>query len=80
MNLLGTSKAYDPVSLDNVSTFGFRGEGKIFVACRKSLRWNLNALLALASIADLCCLEISSRTARSRESWSLIIKVQICAL
>ncbi|KIM91200.1 hypothetical protein PILCRDRAFT_1386 [Piloderma croceum F 1598] len=51
----GTSKAYDPVSLNNVSTFGFRGE-------------------ALASIADLCCLEISSRTARSRESWSLIIK------
>ncbi|KIJ69942.1 hypothetical protein HYDPIDRAFT_23098 [Hydnomerulius pinastri MD-312] len=28
----------------------------------------------LASVADLCCLEISSRTARSRESWSVIIK------
>ncbi|OCH95920.1 hypothetical protein OBBRIDRAFT_766580 [Obba rivulosa] len=29
---------------------------------------------ALASAADLCCLEISSRTARSRESWSIIMK------
>ena len=30
-DMLGTSKAYDPVSLDNVSTFGFRGEGEIFI-------------------------------------------------
>ena len=30
---------------------------------------------ALASMADLACLEISSRTARSRESWSVIVKV-----
>jgi DNA mismatch repair protein MLH3 len=30
---------------------------------------------ALSSMADLCCLEISSRTARSRESWSVIVKV-----
>ncbi|KAL1708554.1 hypothetical protein EV121DRAFT_287423 [Schizophyllum commune] len=29
---------------------------------------------ALASAADLCCLEIASRTARSRESWSIILK------
>ncbi|KIK29224.1 hypothetical protein PISMIDRAFT_89800 [Pisolithus microcarpus 441] len=29
---------------------------------------------ALASMADLCCLEISSRTARARESWSIIMK------
>ncbi|KIP02103.1 hypothetical protein PHLGIDRAFT_112417 [Phlebiopsis gigantea 11061_1 CR5-6] len=29
---------------------------------------------ALVSIADLSCLEISSRTARSRESWSIILK------
>ncbi|KAL1739993.1 hypothetical protein HDZ31DRAFT_48388 [Schizophyllum fasciatum] len=29
---------------------------------------------ALASAADLCCLEITSRTARSRESWSIILK------
>ncbi|GBE79898.1 hypothetical protein SCP_0211000 [Sparassis crispa] len=29
---------------------------------------------ALASAADLSCLEISSRTARSRESWSVILK------
>ncbi|TRM68211.1 hypothetical protein BD626DRAFT_555063 [Schizophyllum amplum] len=29
---------------------------------------------ALASAADLCCLEIASRTARSRECWSVILK------
>ncbi|KAI6047536.1 hypothetical protein EDC04DRAFT_2876534 [Pisolithus marmoratus] len=29
---------------------------------------------ALASMADLCCLEISSRTARARENWSIIMK------
>ncbi|KAI6135072.1 hypothetical protein EV401DRAFT_2052575 [Pisolithus croceorrhizus] len=29
---------------------------------------------ALASMADLCCLEISSRTTRARESWSIIMK------
>ncbi|KAF8559172.1 hypothetical protein OG21DRAFT_1403956 [Imleria badia] len=29
---------------------------------------------ALASMADLSCLEISSRTAKSRESWSVIVK------
>ncbi|KAK0230467.1 hypothetical protein IW262DRAFT_1262967 [Armillaria fumosa] len=50
-----TSKAYDPDSLNALSTFGFRGE-------------------ALASAADLCCLEISSRTAVSRETWSVILK------
>ncbi|KAH9833711.1 uncharacterized protein C8Q71DRAFT_772167 [Rhodofomes roseus] len=50
-----TSKAYSPASLDEVSTFGFRGE-------------------ALASAADVSLLEISSRTARSRESWSVILK------
>ncbi|KAK0243083.1 hypothetical protein EDD85DRAFT_919109 [Armillaria nabsnona] len=50
-----TSKAYDPDSLNVLSTFGFRGE-------------------ALASASDLCCLEISSRTAVSRETWSVILK------
>ncbi|KAK7470351.1 DNA mismatch repair protein [Stygiomarasmius scandens] len=29
---------------------------------------------ALASAADLCCLEICSRTARARETWSIILK------
>ncbi|KAJ6591749.1 hypothetical protein DFH09DRAFT_1025767 [Mycena vulgaris] len=29
---------------------------------------------ALASCADICCLEISSRTVRSRQSWSVIVK------
>ncbi|KAJ7682423.1 hypothetical protein DFH06DRAFT_1161036 [Mycena polygramma] len=51
----GTSKAYAPESLDDLSTFGFRGE-------------------ALASCADICCLEISSRTSRSRQTWSVILK------
>ncbi|KAJ7693965.1 hypothetical protein B0H17DRAFT_1058803 [Mycena rosella] len=51
----GTSKAYAPDSLDELSTFGFRGE-------------------ALASCADICCLEISSRTSLSRQSWSVIVK------
>ncbi|KAG9218816.1 hypothetical protein CCMSSC00406_0001070 [Pleurotus cornucopiae] len=30
---------------------------------------------ALASAADLACLEISSRTAKSKQSWSIILKV-----
>ncbi|KAJ6572598.1 hypothetical protein B0H10DRAFT_2237504 [Mycena sp. CBHHK59/15] len=51
----GTSKAYAPDSLHDLSTFGFRGE-------------------ALASCADICCLEIASRATRSRETWSVIIK------
>ncbi|KAH8118722.1 hypothetical protein DFH11DRAFT_695793 [Phellopilus nigrolimitatus] len=50
-----SSKAYSPVCLDHVDTFGFRGE-------------------ALASVADLSCMEISSRTSRSKESWSIILK------
>ncbi|KAF7332355.1 Mismatch repair-related protein [Mycena kentingensis (nom. inval.)] len=33
---------------------------------------------ALASCADICCLEISSRTARSKDTWSVIVKV--CAI
>ncbi|KAH9899633.1 hypothetical protein C8Q73DRAFT_329317 [Cubamyces lactineus] len=51
----GTSKAYTPASLAEVTTFGFRGE-------------------AIASAADVSCLEISSRTKHSRESWSIILK------
>ncbi|KAI0677319.1 hypothetical protein C8Q78DRAFT_1065895 [Trametes maxima] len=51
----GTSKAYASASLDEVTTFGFRGE-------------------ALASAAEISCIEISSRTKHSRESWSLILK------
>lgn len=34
-------------------------------------------VLALASIADLSILEISSRTAKARQSWSVILKVRI---
>ncbi|KZT35571.1 ATPase domain of HSP90 chaperone/DNA topoisomerase II/histidine kinase [Sistotremastrum suecicum HHB10207 ss-3] len=51
----GTSKAYNERSLEDISTFGFRGE-------------------ALASVADISCLEISSRTAGAKESWSVIVK------
>ncbi|CAK5275343.1 unnamed protein product [Mycena citricolor] len=51
----GTSKAYAPDSLNEVTTFGFRGE-------------------ALASCADICCLEISSRTKAAQETWSVIVK------
>ncbi|TFK85447.1 hypothetical protein K466DRAFT_494735 [Polyporus arcularius HHB13444] len=51
----GTSKAYTPASLNEVTTFGFRGE-------------------ALASVADLCCLEVCSRTKHSSENWSVILK------
>ncbi|KAJ3975254.1 hypothetical protein EV361DRAFT_889995 [Lentinula raphanica] len=29
---------------------------------------------ALASAADICCLEIASRTSRSRETWSIILR------
>ncbi|KAK1231155.1 DNA mismatch repair protein [Marasmius sp. AFHP31] len=46
----GSSKAYDPDTLNVLSTFGFRGE-------------------ALASAADLGCLEISSRTSRKEERY-----------
>ncbi|KAF8265139.1 hypothetical protein EI94DRAFT_1590032 [Lactarius quietus] len=54
-----TSKAYNLSSLDDVCTFGFRGE-------------------ALASAADVSCLEISSRTSLSRQTWSIITKNGQC--
>ncbi|KAL5527810.1 hypothetical protein ACEPAG_6611 [Sanghuangporus baumii] len=50
-----SSKSYTLASLEELNTFGFRGE-------------------ALASAADLSCLEISSRTVKSKESWSVILK------
>ena len=69
-----TSKAYEPHSLAEVSTFGFRGEGMAPALTRK--RPNLTfCVVALASAADLCCLEICSRTKHSKESWSVILKV-----
>jgi hypothetical protein len=78
MSLLGTSKAYAPESLDVISTFGFRGEGS------SEYQFPLNMTewcpSALASTADLSCLEISSRTSRSRESWSIILKVCTSAI
>ncbi|KAJ7930132.1 hypothetical protein B0H13DRAFT_1963442 [Mycena leptocephala] len=40
----------------------------------KGLEAGRYGALALASCADICCLEISSRTARSRQSWSVIVK------
>ena len=71
----GTSKAYTPASLEEVNTFGFRGEGTCLLNCGTTSVVKLSAPLALASIAELCCLEISSRTQRSRECWSIISKV-----
>lgn len=75
LNAAGTSKAYSIDSLGEVSTFGFRGEGaylwlqcSLYICVKKARK-------ALASTADLCCLEICSRTARSRETYSLILKV-----
>ncbi|KZT24590.1 hypothetical protein NEOLEDRAFT_1170128 [Neolentinus lepideus HHB14362 ss-1] len=59
MGRYGSSKAYTQASLNEVSTFGFRGE-------------------ALASAADLSCLEISSRTSHSRETWQIILKDGKC--
>lgn len=54
-----TSKAHTLDSLEEICTFGFRGE-------------------ALASAADVSCLEISSRTAISRQTWSVITKNGHC--
>ncbi|KAH9076998.1 hypothetical protein EDB83DRAFT_2217806 [Lactarius deliciosus] len=54
-----TSKAYNLSSLDDVCTFGFRGE-------------------ALSSAADVSCLEISSRTTLSQQTWSIITKNGQC--
>ncbi|KAF9515270.1 hypothetical protein BS47DRAFT_1391799 [Hydnum rufescens UP504] len=51
----GSSKAPTTHGLDDLTTFGFRGE-------------------ALASAADLACLEISSRSRPQSESWSVIAK------
>lgn len=67
-----SSKAYTPATLDAVSTFGFRGEGD---SSRTISTAHAHSHAALASMADLACMEISSRTARSRDSWSVIVKV-----
>lgn len=69
-----TSKANEPYSLGEVSTFGFRGEGMAPALARKDF-YLITCGAALASAADLCCLEISSRTKHSTESWSVILKV-----
>lgn len=73
-----TSKAYTPTSLESVSTFGFRGEGLVLFHTFSKLERSLRLFIALSSMAELCCLEISSRTSRSRESWSVILKVREC--
>ena len=69
-----SSKAYSPASLETVSTFGFRGEGNQSKITKPVACADISPT-ALASMADLSCFEISSRTARSRESWSVIVKV-----
>jgi|SRR5882762_3547957 len=54
-------------------------EEKVRYAYHVGLLLNVNwrTCVALSSAADLSCLEISSRTSRSRESWSIILKVEI---
>lgn len=76
----GTSKAYTSASLGEVSTFGFRGEGTVYNYHLMIVSFDVVFFYwkALASAADLSCLEISTRTARSRESWSVILKVGDC--
>jgi DNA mismatch repair protein MLH3 len=73
----GTSKAHTSQSLGEISTFGFRGEGVIY-----SIYLNKSFLdfdyVALASAADVSCLEICSRSAQSRDTWSIILKVCSC--
>jgi DNA mismatch repair protein MLH3 len=69
-----TSKAQEPHCLAEASTFGFRGEGIVLALACKDFYLTSRGT-ALASAADLCCLEISSRTKHSTETWSVILKV-----
>ena len=68
-----TSKAHTLDSLEEICTFGFRGEGNEHVLCPHTSF--MKGCVALASAADISCLEISSRTAISRQTWSVITKV-----
>jgi DNA mismatch repair protein MLH3 len=73
----GTSKPYAPGALNSLSTFGFRGEGQSSILGLHQTVV-LMSMTALASAAELGCLEISSRTAKSRETWSIIVKGGSC--
>ena len=67
------------VSGGDHTSFGFRGEGEphVLIARDPGLTLNIGRpISALASIADLSVLEISSRTAKARQSWSVIAKVR----
>ena len=48
-------------------TVRLTGEFKVII--------QLSFFIALASAADLACLEISSRTKDQKETWSVIVKV-----
>ena len=69
-----TSKAHTLGSLEEICTFGFRGEGNEHNLCPHTCF--MTGCVALASAADVSCLEISSRTAISRQTWSIITKVR----
>lgn len=69
---LDTSKAYNLSSLPEICTFGFRGEGSVYIC---TLDMFCDDHVALASAAEVSCLEISSRTPISRQPWSVITKV-----
>ena len=73
-----TSKAHTLGSLGEICTFGFRGEGNKHILCPHT-RF-VTGCVALASAADVSCLEISSRTAISRQTWSIITKVHTSLL
>ena len=67
---------YTPILLSESNSFGFRGEGmnSLFGGHNSAVTQQC-FFAALASAAELCCLEISSRDASARESWSVIVKV-----
>lgn len=76
-------------ALNNIGSFGFRGEGLCIKAGFHGRRApprlvplltpHTGFLAALASAASLCCLEITSKTSRERDNYSVIIKVSAFA-
>src|ERR1700729_378238 len=71
------SKTYLPNSsnLDPVPTFGFRGEGMDGSLKSSPHLFVIDWDSALASAADILCLEIWSHTTKSRNTSSIILKV-----
>lgn len=73
-----TSKAYSQNLMNAETTFGFRGEGQSIIKpsiMRELFPISERHCVALASTCELSCVEISSRTVHSKESYSVIMKV-----